>query len=203
MKNRLLALFRNLATLYRVKSNSSIKFCGAQVHIGTGCRFWARNGISIGEKSYIGKEVSIETNAEIGRYALIANRVAFVGRNDHEFSRLGVPTRFGRWVGAADADPAIAQSGVVLEDDVWIGFAAIVLSGVRIGRGSVVAAGSLVTADVPAYSIVGGVPAKVIGARFADPMQIAAHERALATGEFEFSERGYAFWTVKPGNPYP
>lgn len=200
MSSALKAGLRRLATRWRVWRHPSIKQCGADVHIGVGCSFWASQGISIGAQSYIGKHVSIETNAQIGRYALIANRVAFVGRHDHEYSRLGVPTRFGRWVGAVDADPAIAQSGVVVEDDVWLGYAAIILSGVRIGRGAIVAAGSLVTADVPAYAIVGGVPAKVMGARFTDPAQIAAHERAIATGQFSFSERGYEFWTVRPGD---
>ena len=199
MNSVLKAGLRRLATRWRVWSHPSIKHCGADVHIGAGCRFWAPRGISIGAQSYIGKEVSIETNAEIGRYALIANRVAFVGRNDHEYSRPGVPTRFGRWIGAADADPKLASNAVVLEEDVWVGYACTVLSGVRIGRGAIVAAGAVVVGDVPAYSIVGGVPAKVIGQRFEGAEQILAHERAMAAGTFAFSERGYEHWTVQPG----
>jgi len=193
------AALRRLATRWRVFCHPSIKHCEADVHIGERCRFWASHGISIGAQSYIGKEVSIETNAEIGRYALIANRVAFVGRHDHEFSRIGVPIRFGRWIGGADADPQLARSAVVLEDDVWLGYGSIILSGVRIGRGAIVAAGAVVTADVPTYAIVGGVPAKVIGHRFADAAQIAAHEAAMASGHFSFSERGYEHWIVRPG----
>ena len=54
----------------------------------------------------------------------------------------------------------------MVEDDAWIGYGATVLSGVRIGQGAVVAAGALVTKDVPAYAVVGGVPAKVIKYRF-------------------------------------
>lgn len=199
MRILLIAALRRLATRWRVWRHPCIKHCGADVHIGAGCRFWASRGISIGAGSYIGKEVSIETNAEIGRYALIANRVAFVGRRDHEFSRPGVPMRFGRWIGGADADPALAHSRVLIEEDVWLGYASIVLSGVRVGRGAIVAAGSVVATDVPAYSIVGGVPARVIGHRFADPDQIAAHESAMASGRFKFSERGYEHWTVRPG----
>ena len=56
--------------------------------------------------------------------------------------------------------------GIVVEDDVWIGFGATILSGVHIGQGAVVAAGALVTKDVPPYAIVGGVPAKLIKYRF-------------------------------------
>ena len=203
MSSVLKAGLRRLATQWRVWSNTSIKHCGPDVHIGAGCRFWASQGISIGAQSYIGKDVSIETNAQIGRYALIANRVAFVGRNDHEHSRIGVPMRFGRWVGGADADPEVASSLVVVEDDVWLGYGCIVLSGVRIGRGAIVAAGALVVADVPPYGIVGGTPAKVIKQRFDDPAQIRLHERAMETGKFSYSERGYQYWTVQPGDLKP
>jgi acetyltransferase-like isoleucine patch superfamily enzyme len=52
--------------------------------------------------------------------------------------------------------------GVTIEDDVWIGVNATILPGVRVGRGAVVAAGSVVTQDVPEFAIVGGVPAKVL-----------------------------------------
>jgi acetyltransferase-like isoleucine patch superfamily enzyme len=142
----------------------------------------------------------METNARIGNYVLIANRVAFVGRRDHDFTRIGVPVRFGHWVGADDADPAVARESVVVEDDVWIGFGAIVLSGVTIGRGAVVAAASLVVADVGRYEIVGGVPAKSLGRRFASDEQIREHEIRVARGRFVFSERGQAHWTVEPGD---
>ncbi len=68
--------------------------------------------------------------------------------------------------------------GVVLEDDVWIGARAVVLRGVTIGRGSIVAAGSIVTKDVPSYSVVGGIPAKVIKFRW-DIKTIMEHESML------------------------
>ena len=68
---------------------------------------------------------------------------------------------------------------VVVEDDVWVGCGAIILKGVRIGRGSVVAAGALVNRDVLPYNIVGGVPAKVIGVRFRDLETLHRHDSAL------------------------
>lgn len=65
---------------------------------------------------------------------------------------------------------------VVIEDDVWCGANVIILKGVTIGHGSVVAAGAVVTKSFPPYSIIGGVPAKLIRMRFT-PEQIEDHER--------------------------
>jgi acetyltransferase-like isoleucine patch superfamily enzyme len=68
--------------------------------------------------------------------------------------------------------------GVTIEDDVWVGAGATVLSGVTISRGSIVAAGAVVTKSFPPYSIIGGVPARVIRARW-DAATILEHERKL------------------------
>ncbi len=67
---------------------------------------------------------------------------------------------------------------VILEDDVWCGANVTILKGVSIGRGSVVAAGAVVTKSCPPYSIVGGIPAKVIKQRFTVE-EIACHEKIL------------------------
>ena len=67
---------------------------------------------------------------------------------------------------------------VVIEDDVWCGSHVTILKGVTIGRGSVIAAGAVVTKSCPPYSIIGGVPAKVLKSRFT-PEEIARHEQAL------------------------
>lgn len=67
---------------------------------------------------------------------------------------------------------------IVIEDDVWCGANVTILKGVTIGRGSVVAAGAVVTKSFPPYSIIGGVPARLIRMRFT-PEQIVEHERLL------------------------
>jgi acetyltransferase-like isoleucine patch superfamily enzyme len=59
-------------------------------------------------------------------------------------------------------EQGITAEGIVIEDDVWLGSNCVVTDGVRVGKGSVVAAGAVVTKDVPPHSVVGGVPAKVI-----------------------------------------
>lgn len=60
----------------------------------------------------------------------------------------------------------VSKGNIIVDDDVWIGFRSTILSGVHIGQGAIVAAGSVVTKDVPPYAIVGGVPAKVLKYRF-------------------------------------
>jgi acetyltransferase-like isoleucine patch superfamily enzyme len=68
---------------------------------------------------------------------------------------------------------------VIIEDDVWIGYGAIVLSGVTVSRGAIIGAGAVVTTSVPAYAVVVGNPAKVIGRRFG-PQQVLRHEQLLS-----------------------
>ncbi len=59
-------------------------------------------------------------------------------------------------------EQGITAEGIVIEDDVWLGASAVITDGIRVGKGSVVAAGAVVTKDVPPYTVVGGVPARVI-----------------------------------------
>ena len=61
---------------------------------------------------------------------------------------------------------ALSKGDIIVDDDVWIGYGATILSGVHIDQGAVIAAGAVVSKDVPPYAIVGGVPAKVIKYRF-------------------------------------
>ncbi len=64
----------------------------------------------------------------------------------------------------------LSKGDIVVDDDVWIGSRAIILSGVHIGQGAVIGAGAVVTKDVPPYAIVGGIPARVIKYRFSDKL---------------------------------
>ena len=66
-------------------------------------------------------------------------------------------------------DP-VKKGNIEIGDDVWLGTDALIMGGVKIGNGAIVAAGSIVTKNVPAYAIVGGCPAKVIKYRFPDSM---------------------------------
>lgn len=77
---------------------------------------------------------------------------------------------------------------VVIEDDVWVGCGAIILKGVRIGRGSIVAAGALVKKDVLPYTVVAGVPARAVGVRFAERAVLRDHDAALYPPQQRLSE---------------
>ena len=101
----------------------------------------------------------------IGNYCSIAEEATFVIHNDHPTNHLS--TFPFRVMSLGDSRPeALSKGGIVLDDDVWIGYRATVLDGVHIGRGAVIGAGALVTKDVPPYAIVGGVPAAIIRYRF-------------------------------------
>lgn len=173
---------------------------GPGLHIGARTRLWAPDRLIIGKNVYIGKDVCIECNAEIGDYVLIANRAALIGRHDHDFRAIGYPTRFSPWIGSQRFPHRWRPEKVVVEADVWIGFGAIILTGVTVGRGAIVSAGAVVARDVAPYSIVSGVPAKPIGRRFDTEAEIRRHEAAMELGEFEFSERGFDYCTIKPAD---
>lgn len=200
MLNILWAIGRRLQTRLKLLLSGKIVSVGSDFHIGARSRLWAPESISIGNGVYIGKEVIVECNAEIGDYVLIANRVAFVGRRDHDFRAVGIPVRFSPWLDCTLSSSSSRKDKVVIETDVWIGFGAVVLSDVKIGRGAIVAAGSVITRDVGSYEIVAGNPAKKVGMRFKDDHTIEQHEAAMKTGRFVFSERGYKYWLVAPGS---
>lgn len=121
------------------------------------------------EHSFINEGCAIGPRVELGRYAMLGPRVAVVG-GDHRIDRPGVPMVFaGR--------PTLKTT--VVEADAWVGFGAILLAGVRIGRGAIVAAGAVVTRDVPAYEVHGGVPARKISERFPDANDRALHDAVL------------------------
>jgi len=132
------------------------KSTGAKINIQRNVYFGRGNNISIGDHSGIGEDSILGQDDEIriGNNVLIGPQLMIFTQN-HNFSDT---TRLIREQGAT-------RRPVLIEDDVWIGARVIVLPGVTIGRGSVVAAGAVVTKSFPPYSIIGGVPAKIIGNR--------------------------------------
>lgn len=131
--------------------------------------------VKIGVGSFIGPECWLASKAVIGNYVMLAGRVAFVG-GDHRIDVVGVPAiESGRG----------ENKTIHVGDDVWIGHGAIINHGVTIGEGAVVASGAVVSRDVPAYAVVGGVPAKLIRYRFDEAQQIL-HRQALENRRKQF-----------------
>lgn len=110
---------------------------GDHTILGDDCHITCINHVKIGNNVLVGRKVLISDNAH----------------GEVNFSQLQIsPVK----------RPLYSRGMVAIEDDVWIGEMVCVLPGVRIGKGAVVAAGAVVTKDVPPYSLVAGVPAKVL-----------------------------------------
>lgn len=125
---------------------------------------------SMGRYSYCGYSCTI-INCQIGRYCSIADNVK-IGLADHPLNWVSTSCAFYRGKDSIPKDLAkldfhpTTQKKTIIGNDVWIGTDVIIKAGVQIGNGSVIGMGTVVTKDVPAYSIVCGVPAKVVRMRF-------------------------------------
>ena len=148
---------------------------GKNLHVARGVFLWAKDGIEIGDNFYIGKYSIIECNAVIGNNVIFANHVSLIGRYDHNFQQVGIPIRLASQIRDKDYDWKGLNQQIIIEDDVWIGLGSIILSGVKIHQGSIIAAGSVVTSDIEPYSIYGGNPAKKIHNRFDSQDQLNQH----------------------------
>lgn len=152
-----------------------LKSCGNNVRFGTDVDITWNNCI-IGDDVYIGKG-SLFSCADapliIGDHVMFGPNVTIV-TGDHRTDMVG---KYMSQITVSEKLPE-NDKAVNITGDNWIAANAIILKGVNVGRGAIVASGAVVTKDVPPYSIVGGVPAKVIGMRF-DESQIEEHEKML------------------------
>lgn len=135
----------NLGTM-RIDDDVQIRSIITPVELATG----PGGTLSIGEGSFLnyGSSLGAWSEVHVGRWALIGTYATIIDTHFHDPLDRSRPGR---------ARP------VVLEDDVWIGAKAMVLRGVRVGRGAIVSAGSVVSEDVEPFAIVQGVPARQVG----------------------------------------
>jgi len=132
------------------------KETGKRINIQKGIYFGKGNRISIGDFSGIGEHSILGQTHDItiGKYVMIGPELMIFTMN-HKFEDRSIPMQ------KQGGEPG----PVIIEDDVWIGARVIILAGVTIGTGAVIGAGSVVTRDVLPFTIVGGVPAKLIRER--------------------------------------
>lgn len=124
--------------------------------------------VTIGKKTYgtirIFNDVK-NAHLYIGSFCSIGDNVVFLLGIDHSTNFISTfPFRVK--IEKKDEMEAISKGNIVVDDDVWIGYGATILSGVHIGQGAIVGANALVTKDIPPYAIAGGTPAKLIKYRF-------------------------------------
>lgn len=151
--------------LSRIKHGKNCNIRGVGVFQGN---------IELGDDVTIGVDsVFLSTGANI----IIGNKVIF---GPHVFCISGNHqiNQVGKYIADVQVKTEKCDEDIIIEDDVWIGAGAIILKGVRIGRGSVIAAGSIVTKDTLPYSVNGGNPAHFIKMRFTNE-EIIQHERIL------------------------
>jgi acetyltransferase-like isoleucine patch superfamily enzyme len=143
---------------------------GAKVRILDECRIY---NCDIGRYTYLGSSCHFE-RTEIGAFTSIGSQV-ICGRGTHPLNFIS--TYPGFYTDKAQGAEFLGASQTFLDaprtfigSDVWIGDRAIIIGGIEVGHGAVIAAGAVVTRDVPAFAIVGGVPAKVIKYRFPESL---------------------------------
>lgn len=129
-----------------------------------------QNLVTVGIQSYGELNVvSFANNSKliIGNYVSIAEKVTFLLDVEHRYKCISTfPFRVKTLCNSISE--AFSKGDIVVDDDVWIGYNSLILSGIHIGQGAVIAAGSVVTKDIAPYSIVAGNPAKLIRKRFSD-----------------------------------
>lgn len=148
------ALKRKVQKVYTIYYLKQFRFAGTNISIKFPVTIEGKENVSIGSNTAIGTYTHIWGNGkvDIGENVLIAAHCCISSLN-HNYNRSLI-----------NIGGNVSKS-VIIGDDVWLGYNVVILPGVKIGRGSVIGAGSVVVSDVPEYSIVVGNPAKVIKKR--------------------------------------
>jgi acetyltransferase-like isoleucine patch superfamily enzyme len=128
--------------------------------------FASGGSISVGQNSFIGEGTRIWSAAgvSIGNNVLISYNCNIIDTNSHELDHLERADGFRRLVsqGYPKDQGSVDNAQITIGDYAWISFNSTILKGVKIGEGAIVAAGSVVTKDVPPFTLVGGNPARVL-----------------------------------------
>jgi len=158
--------FFSSASVSNMKNDSSKIVIGKGTYIRGELSVFNYGGqIIIGENGYIGEQTKITSgeSIQIGNNVLISHNVNIVDSTAHELDYIERAEAFRNLIKFGPPEfksQTISTDPIIIGDDVWINFNVIILKGVKIGRGAIIAAGSVVTKDVPPFVLVGGNPAK-------------------------------------------
>ena len=123
--------------------------------------------VTVGRRTSGRLNVSMFNNKnrlKIGSFCSIGPDVVFLLSSDHALNNISTFPFKVKYT--EERFEGVSKGDITVEDDVWIGYGSKILSGVTLGQGAVIAAGSVVTRDVPPYAVVAGVPAKIVRYRF-------------------------------------
>lgn len=169
---RKIPLLRSFIRNYnKLKFNNEWRRLNPHNETIVGERYFPMEVVSVGKASYgmLNIQSLYVTAAEkliIGNYVSIAPGVTFLLGVNHQTETVSTFPLYSKLVQRSPVD-AISKGPIVVSDEVWIGTDAKIFSGITIGKGAIIAAGAIVTKDVPPYAIVGGNPAKIIRYKFA------------------------------------
>lgn len=150
---------------------------GDNVMIGPYSVIRASSLTNLGEGVRIGRDSAMDAysyigaggGVTIGDSVIMGQHVSFHAEN-HRYDQMDIPIR----------QQGITRKGIVVEDDCWVGSNAVFLDGAQVGRGCVIAAGAVVTGTIPAYSVVAGVPGRVIKTREQAALACLPQERTTS-----------------------
>jgi len=140
------------------ESEGSLKI-GNNVTVGRGTSIICKGGdIDIGENCSFGSNnfIASESILRMGQYVFTAGNTSIIAGGNHLYEQTDIPVRL---------QPVVSKGGIIMDDDIWIGASSTILDGVRIGKGAVVGAASLVNKRIRPYTINVGTPSQTIKRR--------------------------------------
>lgn len=138
-----------------------LKHCGKDVDVRYNCYFGTGDRLSVGDRSSLGMNARLGGSITIGNDCMMGPDVVMMAVS-HEYSRTDIPIK---QQGPKEEQP------IFIGDDCWIGTRVVIMPGVHLGKHCIVGSGAVVTKSFPDYSVIGGVPAKLIKYRVQSEIQ--------------------------------
>ncbi|MDR0231293.1 MAG: acetyltransferase [Dysgonamonadaceae bacterium] len=171
---KILYSYKNTAILKRLGAGGKDVAIQYPFNINDAKNLFLEDGVNIGPGATI---FATRAKIYIGKNTFSGPNLTMIS-GDHPYLPGEYMLKLRKYILCKTIDITVYDKDIIIEQDVWIGANVLILKGVKIGRGAIIAGGSVVTKDVPAYSITGGVPAKVIKFKW-DISQIIKHENFL------------------------